>query len=211
MTQGVVVLGGGGHAKVVISTLRAAGVVVPAVYDDAPGSQGQQVLGVEVRGPLSQAVADGARRAVIAIGSNEVRKRLAADPDLAGLEFASVVHPHSFVDPSVRLGAGTVVFAGAVIQPECVIGRHAIVNTGATVDHDSCLGDFSQVCPGAHLAGNVSLDEGVFIATGATLVPGVRVGAWSIVGAGAAVLNDLPAGVKALGVPARTRDSESAS
>jgi len=181
------------------------------VYDDAPGSLGRQVLGVDVCGPLSQAVADGARRAVIAIGSNEVRKRLADDPALAGLEFASVVHPHSFVDPSVRLGAGTVVFAGAVVQPECVIGRHAIVNTGATVDHDSCLGDFSQVCPGAHLAGNVSLDEGVFIATGATLVPGVRVGAWSIVGAGAAVLGDLPAGVKALGVPARPRDTPPAS
>ena len=207
MTEEVAVLGGGGHAKVVISTLRAAGFTVSAVYDDADGSRGRHVLGVEVRGPLSAAIADGARRAVIAIGSNEVRKQLATSPTLAGLEFVSVVHPHSYVDPSVRLDAGTVVFAGAVLQPECKVGQHVIVNTGATVDHDSCLHDFSQVCPGAHLAGNVTLEEGVFIATGATLVPGVSVGAWSTVGAGAAVLRDLPAGVKALGVPARPRES----
>ena len=205
MKEAVVVLGGGGHAKVVVSALRAARISIAGVYDDADHSPGRRVLGVEVRGPISQAVADGNRWAVIGIGSNEVRKRLVEDPALAGLEFATVVHPYSFVDPSVRLGAGTVVFAGAVIQPDSVIGRHTIVNTGATVDHDANIGDFCQVCPGAHLAGRVHLEEGVFIATGASLVPGVRVEAWSTVGAGAVVVGNLPAGVTAFGVPARPR------
>jgi len=203
MKEVVVVLGGGGHAKVVISTLRAAGISVPGVYDVADGSLGRRILGVEVLGPDEQVVPDGASWAVIGIGSNEGRKRLAGNPVLAGLEFATVVHPHSFVDPSVSLGAGTVVCAGAVIQPGVVVGRHVIVNTGATVDHDAHIGDFCQVSPGAHLAGKVHLEEGVLVAVGASLVPGVRVGAWSTVAAGAVVLDDLPAGVVAMGVPAR--------
>jgi len=203
MNESVAVLGGSGHARVVISTLRAAGVPILGVYDDNSDARGTKVLGVEVLGPLEQAVTDGATRAVIAIGNNLVRKRLADSPALAEMEFATVVHPHSFVDPGVRLGAGTVVFAGAVVQPGTVLGRHTIVNTGATIDHDNEIADFCQVCPGAHLAGSVRLEEGVFVATGASLVPGVRVGSWTIVGAGSVVVNDLPANTVAFGVPAR--------
>jgi len=207
MSDPIAVFGAGGHAKVVLAALEAAGERVRGVYDDAPGAAGRSVLGVPVLGPLSQAVEDGVLRAVIAIGSNPVRKRIAESPAFAGLSWASVVHPFSFVAPSVVLGEGSVVFAGSVLQPDVVVGRHAVVNTAATVDHDGRLGDYCQVCPGAHLAGTVTLEEGVFVATGASLVPGVTVGAWSTVGAGAVVVGDLPSHTKALGVPARPVES----
>ena len=193
----VVVFGAGGHAKVVISTLRAAGHRIVGLYDDDPAKWGSVVLGVKV-----SAVTEGASGiGVIAIGDNRTRQQIAART--RNMEWCTVIHPDAYVDPTVRMGVGTVVFAGAVIQPDTVIGNHVIVNTGATVDHDCRLGDFVHVAPGCHLAGQVVLDTGVLMGIGSVAIPGVHVNAWATVGAGGVATRDIPAHVVAVGVPAR--------
>lgn len=199
----VIVIGGGGHAKVVIATLRASGEAVAGVYDDAL-PVGATVLGVPVLGPTAL-LAEWDGRAVLAIGSNRVRQRLAAAHP--GVAWAAVVHPAAVVHESVRLGPGAVVFAGAVVQPDTEVGAHAILNTASSVDHDGRIGDFSHIAPGAHLAGAVTLGTGAFLGVGAVCAPGVRVGAWTTVGAGGVVVRDLPDHVVAMGVPARPHRS----
>ncbi|HEY0483155.1 MAG TPA: acetyltransferase [Kofleriaceae bacterium] len=196
----LVVVGSGGHAKVVIATARAAGFEVAAVADDDPARWGQRILGVEIAGPTPPVLDDPGQLAVLAIGDNRARWRLAL---AARCRFATVVHPGAIVDASVRLGAGTVVFAGAIVQPDTVLGAHVIVNTGASIDHDGAIDDFVHLAPGARLAGNVAIGEGGFVGIGAVAIPGVRIGAWTTVGAGAAVTGDLPANIVAAGVPAR--------
>ena len=195
--QDVIVLGAGGHAKVVISTLRAAGYRVVGLYDDDPAKWHTRLAGVEVLGPID----DAASVAVIGIGHNPTRRAIAERA--CRVTWLTVVHPAACVDPTVRLGAGTVVFAGAVIQPDALLGDHCIVNTAATVDHDCVLGAFCHIAPGAHLAGSVTLGEGAFLGIGSAVVPGIRIGAWTTVGAGAVVIADLPDRVTAVGVPAR--------
>jgi sugar O-acyltransferase (sialic acid O-acetyltransferase NeuD family) len=199
----VAVLGSGGPAKVVVSALRAARVTVAALYDDDEARWGSEAAGVTIRGPILAAAEDGHREAVLAIGDNRARHRLAHEPALAGMEWRTVVHPAAWLDPSVRLGAGTVVFAGAVIQPDSTLGEHVIVNTGASIDHDCRVGDFVHVAPGARLAGGVTADEGAFFGIGSVAIPGMTVGAWATLGAGSAAVRPVPAGAVALGVPAR--------
>lgn len=196
----VYVIGGGGHAKVVIATLQAAGETVAGVLDDDAAKQGGSLLGVPVLGPVAMA-GQGGYPAVIAVGDNTTRQRIAAS--LPEVEWVGAIHPAAVVHPSVRLGAGTVVFAGAVVQPDTEVGAHAIINTGATVDHDCRLGDYVHVAPGANLSGGVRLDEGVFLGIGARAIPGITVGEWTVVGAGAVVVQALPARCTAIGVPAR--------
>jgi sugar O-acyltransferase (sialic acid O-acetyltransferase NeuD family) len=196
----VVVVGSGGHAKVVIATARAAGLEIAAVADDDPARWGQRVLGIEITGPSPPVLDDPEQLAVLAIGGNRARRDRARG---ARCRFATVVHPGAIVDVSVRLGAGTVVFAGAVLQPDTVLGAHVIVNTCASIDHDCVVGDFVHVAPGARLAGGVALDEGALLGIGAVAIPNLRVGAWTTVGAGAAVVCDLPANIVATGIPAR--------
>ncbi|MFP3938669.1 MAG: acetyltransferase [Thermoanaerobaculia bacterium] len=198
----VAVLGAGGHAKVVIATLVAAGHKVGAAYDDDPGRQGGELLGVPVRGALRDARPDEADGFVLAVGSNRDRRRLAAELDLPWI---SAVHPAATVHRSVRLGVGSVVFAGAVLQPDTEIGRHVIINTGASVDHDCRVADFVHVAPGARLGGGVKVAEGAVVGIGSALLPGVRVGAQATVGAGAAVVADVPERTTSVGVPARLR------
>jgi sugar O-acyltransferase (sialic acid O-acetyltransferase NeuD family) len=136
---------------------------------------------------------------VIAIGDNRIRQKLAGEIDM---EWLTVVHPQSYVHSSVKLGEGSVVFAGAIIQPGAVIGAHAIINTGATVDHDCMVGDFVHLAPGVRLAGGVEIAEGAFLGIGAVVIPSRRVGEWAVIGAGGVVVKDITGGVTAVGVPA---------
>ncbi|MDK2897770.1 MAG: hypothetical protein PWP04_1890 [Candidatus Atribacteria bacterium] len=197
------VFGAGGHAKVVVSTLLAAGLSIDGLFDDDPQKQGFCVLGAKVIGTIEDAKKRGPAQGVLAIGNNQARRLLAQE--FPEWEWLSVVHPKAYVHPSVALGPGTVVFAGTVVQPDTHIGAHVIINTGATVDHDCQIGDFVHLAPGVHLAGQVMIEEGAFIGIGSAVIPKVKVGAWTIVGAGAAVVENLPPYVTAVGVPAKPK------
>lgn len=196
----IIVLGAGGHAKVVISTLRAMGHTVTALFDDAPHLKGVDVMGVRVEGAIREAAKFRADGAVIGIGNARVRKRIA---DGLPLSWITAVHPGAMVDASARIGPGSVVCAGAVIQPDVEIGAHVIVNSGANLDHDCWIADYVHLAPGVSLAGQVAVGQGTMIGIGASVIQCRSIGAWSMIGAGAAVVQDLPDQVLAMGVPAK--------
>jgi sugar O-acyltransferase (sialic acid O-acetyltransferase NeuD family) len=199
MADTIIVVGGGGHSKVVVSTVTELGIDIQGIYDDDPNKQGVRIGNAAIIGTISGI--DGSKKAVIGIGDNRTRAEM--DRRLKNCQWVTAIHPRAYVHPSVSVGEGTVIFAGAVIQPGTVIGRHCIVNTNAAIDHDCVIGDYSHVGPGASLAGNVTVGEGAFLGVGAVAVMGAAIGAWSIVGAGAAVIKDIPGNVTAVGVPAR--------
>ena len=194
--DGIVVIGAGGHAKVLISTLTARGFSIAAILDDDDHKWGMDAYGTRV----SRIERERGGRGVIGIGDNARRRDMAS---ALRLEWQTVVHPSAFVHPSAKLGRGTVVFAGAVVQPDAVIGDHVIVNTGATIDHDCTIGDYAHLAPGVHLSGSVHVGEGAFLGIGSVVIPGVTIGRWSTLGAGAVATRDLADGVTAVGVPAR--------
>jgi sugar O-acyltransferase (sialic acid O-acetyltransferase NeuD family) len=198
----IAVLGAGGHAKVVLSTLLAAGFSVEGLLDKDEQKWGQKILGVPVLGPLEMVRSGGFSHAVIAIGDNKIRKEV-AERFNGYCDWITVVHPYSFVHPSVQIGKGTVIFAGVIIQPDTVLGDHVILNTGVTVDHDCVVANFVHLAPGVHLAGSVIVEEGGFLGTGSVVIPGKKVGRWAIVGAGAVVIRDVPPLTTVVGVPAK--------
>src|SRR5439155_15968572 len=134
-----------------------------------------EILGVPVRGPVQAAGKAGCEWGVVAIGQSAVRKEIAGSLNLRWLV---LIHPAASVAPETKLGAGTVVFAGAIVQPGSVLGEHVIVNTGATVDHDCRTEDFTHIAPGVHLAGNVQVAEGAFLGIASTVITGRMVGPW---------------------------------
>lgn len=200
MNAPLMIVGSGGHAKVVLATCRALGRTVRGILDDDPDKLGQEFCGCEVLGKTDDWESFSNCQFMLAFGSNEGRRDRA---DSMNVEWATLVHPAAVVDDSVSLGSGTVVFANGVVQPDTVVGNHSILNTSCSVDHDCELGAFVHVAPGAHISGGVTVGVGTLIGVGASVRPTVAIGNWVTVGAGSAVVGHVLDGETVAGVPAK--------
>ena len=206
----LLILGCGGHAKVVAETALAVGRFTRIAFvDDRCSSPGDltPVLGWPVLGHLAHALEPSLRNqfvaAVVAIGHAATRLHWQQQLLAAGYELPVLIHPSAWVSPSAQIGPGSVLLAQVVVQAHVRIGAGAILNTSCSVDHDVQLADGVHVCPGARLAGEVQVGESSWIGIGASLIQQIRIGCDVTIGAGAAVISDLPDGVTAFGVPAR--------
>lgn len=195
-THKIILQGGGEHARVVLDSLLTLGHEVAALFD--PKYSGD-LFGVPQRGFYDPEFEPQAQ-AIVAIGNNVVRKRVAL---LTKHAFTNVIHPSAIVSSFVSLGTGNMLLQGSIVQAQCTLGNHVIINTGATIDHDCIIEDFVHIAPGAVLCGCVSIGEGSFIGAGSVIIPGKRVGAWATVGAGAVVIQDVPDYAVVVGNPAR--------
>jgi acetyltransferase EpsM len=203
----LIVLGCGGHGKVVAEAALASGRKVLGFADDNAALRGAQILGLPViaigREELLARCRVEASEIALAFGDNFRRSTVFSELTASGVRLSAIVHPRAVVSPSATVGDGAVVFAGAIVNADAHIGEGVILNTAVTVDHDGDIGAFAHLSPGVHLGGTVCVGAGTHLGLGALVRNNVRVGSWSMVGMGAVVVRDLPDDVLALGIPAR--------
>ena len=208
--KSLLILGAGGHAKVLAETALATRQFscIAFLDDRCVRSDGfPMVLGWPILGHLSQALdpltLSSFDAALVAFGAASIRLVWMEKLSTMGYTLPAFVHPTAWVSPSAQIGSGSVVLAQAAVQAQAVIGPGVILNTGCSVDHDCQLAAGVHVCPGGRLAGEVKVGTRSLIGIGASVIQRVDIGANVTVGAGAAVTSDLPDGVTAVGVPAR--------
>lgn len=203
MTQEVIILGAGGHARVVADIVRAMGLRIHGFLNDL---EPQHFPGLNLIGRISDLPIFAADYAfVCAIGSYIVRKTIMEEHQVRWL---TAVHSSAVIAPDAVIGAGTVVMANAVINPGSTIGRGCIINTAATVDHDCELGDYVHLSPGVHLAGTVRVGEGTWLGIGSVVGNNLSICGHAIIGAGAAVVRDIRESGTYVGVPAKLLDKK---
>jgi acetyltransferase EpsM len=208
--------GTGGHARVVADIVRGGldYEIVGFLDDVYPERHGQRFCDAVVLGggeQLGGLLAQGTQHVILAVGDNASRRRLASQLVVDGFILGCAVHVRATVAADVRLGAGTVVMAGAVVNPNATLGENVIINTCASVDHDCVLGNAVHLSPGVHLGGGVRVGDETWIGLGAVVLEGRTVGERTVVGAGAVVTRDLPSDVVAYGVPAKLVKNRTAS
>ena len=204
MNKPLVVVGAGGHAKVVIEILQAAGSTISYCVGSSDATN--ECLGIPVlKGDvwLETLYGRGYSRVFIGIGSNQLRLKLADLARNIGYELVNAVSPSAIISPSAKIGVGVAVMAGAVINAEAEIGDLAIINTGATIDHNCSIGQAVHIAPQSALAGTVLVNEGAFLGIGCRIIPNICIGEWSVIGAGAVVVRNIPKNVTAVGIPAK--------
>lgn len=203
-----VILGCGGHGRVVLDILMNAGQYDAIGFVDSnPQMAGRRVDGIQVLGPPTELprIRDelDAARAIIAVGDNGARRALADHVEAMGFTLINAIHPSANLARNVTLGRNIVIAAGALVCAHCQIGDSVILNTGCLVDHESLIGTATHICPGARLAGRVTVESGAFVGIGATIIQSIRVGFEAVVGAGAVVTEDVAPMSTVVGVPAR--------
>ena len=207
----LVLIGAGGHARVLVALAHAAGHYMVGVCDPTLAANGitcwenLDVLGDD--SALDRMPPDSVAL-VLGIGqqaTGNLREQYYAAWRDRGYEFPALVHPSAWIAPGVELGDGVQVMAGVVSQPGCAIGENSIVNTRACVDHDCSIGRGVHVAPGATLCGTVTVEDGAFIGAGATVIQGLRIGARAVVGAGVTLVQELAPNAIIIGAANRLR------
>ncbi|MBX3575926.1 MAG: acetyltransferase [Rhizobiaceae bacterium] len=206
MSGRLLIVGAGGHGRVVADAALEAGFADIAFLDDSVAANPTSGP-FAVIGPLAdiERLAGAWPSAIAAVGNNARRLELLARLRGAGYATPLVRHPAAALSRHATVGAGVFVAAGAVVNIGARLGDAVIVNTGATIDHDCVLADGVHVSPGAHLGGTVKVGPRSWIGVGTAVRHGLTIGSDAIVGAGAAVVSDVADDITVVGVPARRR------
>jgi UDP-perosamine 4-acetyltransferase len=180
MKKKIVLIGGGGHCKVVIGAIRLENKfqiygIVDTVLSD------KEVSGVKVIGnddDLPKIFKKGIKHAFICVGSIgncEIRKKIFACLSKVGFKLPVICHPSAIIAKDVEIKEGTFVAAGVVINSGTKIGRNAIINTSSSIDHDCEIGDFVHVAPGVILCGGVIVKDGIHVGVGAHVIQNLSI------------------------------------
>ena len=192
----IVILGGGGHARVLVSCLQRLGLNILGLAVPAE-SKVEDILGEKILGSDDDILKYAPQEILLANGigmivGSDQRKKVARKFRKSGYKFVTVRDPTAVVLSEVELGEGVQILAGVVVQPGVKIGADTIINTRASVDHDCIIGNDCHVCPGVTIAGSVTVGSETMIGTGSTVVPGVSIGNSCLVAASSVVFEDLP-------------------
>lgn len=203
----IVIVGAGGHGRVVLDILRNNHQFDVAGFLDANASLKNTYRdGIEVLGDLTlipRLREKGIGGAIVAIGDNVTRRQYAERFTAAGINLVNAIHPSAILAGNSRIGKNVVIAAGATVCAHVTLEDSAILNTGCIIDHETVIHNAAHICPGVKLAGHVRVRQSAFIGIGATVIQGITVGESAIIGAGSVVLQDVPYFTTVVGVPAR--------
>ena len=206
----LLILGGGGHGKVVAETAIASKIFKKIYFlDDNFNKKEGRIIREKsnILGPIKnisdQYFKNKFRHAFVAIGDSNLRLSLIKKLKDNNYIVPSLIHPSALVSPSAKIGAGSILLPNSVVCAETHIGEGVILNTSCSVDHQCNIKNGAHICPGVNIAGEVIIGKKSWIGIGASIKQCIKIGENVTVGAGAAVVNDLPDSVVAVGVPAK--------
>lgn len=202
MSKQVVIIGAGGHAKVIAEIITLNKDKIIGFLDDNRELQGKDIYANNrVIGTLNEIEKYKDYYFIIGIGNNQIRKKIALENK--HLKWYTTAHPSAIFSFDIEVGAGTIIMPGTVINRGTTIGKHCIINTGAIIEHDSQIEDYVHVSPNATLCGTVKIGQGTHIGAGAIVKNNIHITSNCTIGAGAVVVKDIKGEGTYIGVPAK--------
>lgn len=198
--KNVIIIGAGGHGKVIADAVLAAGDNLLGFLDDHHRAETR--CGFPILGTTKDYVNFPEAEFVLGFGEANLRETMART--MTGVKWHTVIHPSAIISKlGVTIGEGTVILAGAIVNPGTTIGRHCILNTAAVVEHDNRIGDFAHISVGAKLAGVVTIGKSTWVGVGAVVRNATTICDGCMIGAGAVVVKSIEERGTYVGVPAR--------
>lgn len=173
MKKGIVIIGAGGHGKVIADAIIKANQFDILGFVDANLPVGTKVFGeykiIESQENIEKLNNDSTHF-IIGIGNNEVRKKI-KEQLASSLSWATIVHPSAVISYNVVIGQGSVVLANAVVNADSKIGEFTIVDSGVIVDHDCEIGSFCHLTIGTLVGSNSKLPSDIKTSLGQVFNP----------------------------------------
>lgn len=198
----LLILGAGGHGKVVADAAWSSGKWKHIAFlDNNPKIH--KVIGFSVVGDFQsyQSKLQDYSEVFVAIGNNKTRMYWLNKLDQEGYNIATVIHPFSMISRFSSIGKGSVVLAGVVVNADSSINTGCIINTSSTIDHDCILGEGVHVSPGVNISGAVIVKDRTWLGVGTKVSNNINIGKNVIAAAGTVIVKDVPDNVMIAGVP----------
>jgi sugar O-acyltransferase (sialic acid O-acetyltransferase NeuD family) len=205
----IVIFGGGGHAKVIISIIKRDYFKQFKVIGYTDLESRKELLGVKYLGTDSYIdnfyKKNNSLKGIIGLG---FVKPSSSRTELYNfykkkISFPSIISNHSSIQEDCDVGNATVIMDGVVINSSTKIGECSIINTSTSIDHDCEIGSFTHIAPGCTLSGGINIGNNCMIGVGTTIIQGVSVVDDVIIGAASLVSKDISAAGTYVGYPLR--------
>ncbi len=200
MCKNVVIIGAGGHAKVIADIVKKSGDNLLGFLDDTKEA-GTEFLDAFILGNTQTVDEYPTAEFIVGIGNNQTRRKIAEQ--FKHLPYYTAIHPTAIIGEGVSVGEGSCIMANAVVNASSQIGKHCILNTASVVEHDNVLSDYVHISPAAALAGTVTVGEETHIGIGACVKNNLSICQGVTVGAGGVVVSSISEPGIYVGVPAR--------
>ena len=177
--KNIIIIGAGGHAKVVHDSLNKDSYNTMAIIDPVKklDNQFSELLHLKKDNDILNKFSIKQHMLIMGIGmvpgkNRYLRKILYTNYKNNGYKFKNIIHSSSILADNTKINTGAQIMAGVIIQVGGTIGENSIVNTGAILDHDCDIGRNTHIAPGTIICGNVKVGNDCFIGAGAKILPG---------------------------------------
>ena len=202
MPTNIIIIGQGGHSKVVCDTLIRLNHKIVNIFDDNPKETVFSIFkNIQTKFPPQDISNYPAWH--VAIGDNTSRLKVIEKYSSDRERLFSVISDAANVSGYSSISNGCFVAPNSVVGIDSVIGMGCIINHGAVIDHDCFIENGVHIAPNSTLGGNVKIGEATFVGAGSTILPGRQIGKNVVIGAGAVVTTDIPNNKKVIGIPGR--------
>ena len=203
----IIIIGGGGHARSILSSIIRAKTFNPIGYVDKTENK---LMGIDYLGDdfMLDTYIRKTRYAVLGVGqmiTPQKRHEIYDAYRMKGFEFPPVISVSAVLSESAKIEEGVFVGENSYIGPNSKIGAMSIINTGALIEHDCSIGSFNHISVNSSLGGGVQTGDNVFIGMGANIVNGIIIGNYSVVGAGSLVMRSIKDNATVWGMPAEKK------
>ena len=146
----LLIIGAGGHGKVVAEVAEDLGYEVSFLDDNAPEAIGK-IEDIEWWTSFENAFCG--------IGNNKFRMEIIERLLKAGYKVPALIHPTAYVSKSAAIDLGVIVEPKAIVNANSRVGEGTIISVGAIVDHDVVVGKCAHINAGAIVKGGGSVSD----------------------------------------------------
>lgn len=194
-SNGLLLIGGGGHCRAVLDILKMLSLNVDGIVDNNTALH--NVLGIPIVGTDKDIINlrkkyEAALVTVGQIKNSDTRQAIYQLLINSNYIIPTIISPIAHISHYVSINSGTVIMHMALINSNVSIGKNCIINTKSLVEHDVVIGDHCHISTGAILNGGVRIGDSTFIGSGAIVREGISIGKKCIIGMGSIIKHDIP-------------------